>query len=206
MTLHQTPFCSEAPSPAATGEPALTGSRIAARLAGLTPKQWRVLELLQLGRANKQIAFELGLGESTVKAHVSHILEKLAVHSRTQAAIAVATVDLARASRSAPCGPLPVAPQPQTEKTRPGRSLEDRLASLTPRQAKVLRLVCEGRFNKEIAFELAISEATVKAHVSAVLRKLRVHSRTQAVREMAAQRTLRPSASIDTATEQCLAR
>lgn len=56
-----------------------------------------------------------------------------------------------------------------------------KVASLTPMQLKVLLGVLEGRLNKQIAFDLAISEATVKAHMTAVLRKLDVHNRTQAV-------------------------
>ena len=48
-------------------------------------------------------------------------------------------------------------------------------------QLKVLLGVLEGRLNKQIAFDLSISEATVKAHMTAVLRKLDVHNRTQAV-------------------------
>lgn len=56
-----------------------------------------------------------------------------------------------------------------------------RLAQLTPQQARILRFVCEGKLNKQIAFDLSIAETTVKAHVTAILRKLGVHSRTQAV-------------------------
>lgn len=56
-----------------------------------------------------------------------------------------------------------------------------RLALLTRQQARILHLLCEGRLNKQIAFDLSISEATVKAHVTAILRKLGVQSRTQAV-------------------------
>lgn len=56
-----------------------------------------------------------------------------------------------------------------------------RIASLTPQQLKVLKLISEGKPNKIIAFELDIGETTVKAHITAILRKLRVHSRTQAV-------------------------
>ncbi|MCA8927665.1 MAG: response regulator transcription factor [Alphaproteobacteria bacterium] len=55
------------------------------------------------------------------------------------------------------------------------------LASLTPQQLRVLELLGEGLLNKQIAHELDIVESTVKAHVSAILRKLNVHSRTQAV-------------------------
>ncbi|CAN1502255.1 CitB Response regulator containing a CheY-like receiver domain and an HTH DNA-binding domain [Rhabdaerophilaceae bacterium] len=56
-----------------------------------------------------------------------------------------------------------------------------RLASLTPQQMRVLTMLSEGLLNKQIAHELSVSEATVKAHVSAILMKLRVESRTQAV-------------------------
>lgn len=55
------------------------------------------------------------------------------------------------------------------------------LAGLTPAQFRVLGMVCAGLLNKQVAFELSITEATVKAHMSAVLRKLGVHTRTQAV-------------------------
>ncbi len=59
--------------------------------------------------------------------------------------------------------------------------LTARLASLTPQQVRVLMMLSEGLLNKQIAYELSVSEATVKAHVSAVLQKLGVDSRTQAV-------------------------
>lgn len=54
------------------------------------------------------------------------------------------------------------------------------LASLTPQQFRVLTMVCEGLLNKQIAYELSVSEATVKAHVTAIFRKLGVRTRTQA--------------------------
>ncbi|HEY4200929.1 MAG TPA: response regulator transcription factor [Devosiaceae bacterium] len=56
-----------------------------------------------------------------------------------------------------------------------------RLSSLTPQQVRVLMMLSDGLMNKQIAYELSISEATVKAHVSAILQKLNVDSRTQAV-------------------------
>jgi len=56
-----------------------------------------------------------------------------------------------------------------------------RLSTLTPQQLRVLMMLSEGLLNKQIAYELGVSEATVKAHVSAVLQKLGVDSRTQAV-------------------------
>ena len=59
----------------------------AQRAAQLTPQQWRVLALMIQGDQNKQIAYKLGVGEATVKAHVTVILRKLGVRSRTQAVI-----------------------------------------------------------------------------------------------------------------------
>lgn len=60
-------------------------------------------------------------------------------------------------------------------------ALARRLAELTPQQFRVLGMVCAGLLNKQIAYELQVSEATVKAHMTAILRKLGVHTRTQAV-------------------------
>jgi DNA-binding NarL/FixJ family response regulator len=68
-------------------------SDLTARLATLTPQQVRVLQMLRQGLLNKQIAFDLGVGETTVKAHVSEILRKLKVSSRTQAVIEAAKID-----------------------------------------------------------------------------------------------------------------
>jgi DNA-binding NarL/FixJ family response regulator len=59
--------------------------------------------------------------------------------------------------------------------------LRDRLVTLTPQQVRVLMMLSEGLLNKQIAYELGVSEATIKAHVSAILQKLNVESRTQAV-------------------------
>lgn len=55
------------------------------------------------------------------------------------------------------------------------------IASLTPTQLKVLLGVMKGRLNKQIAYDLGVSEATVKAHMTAILKKLDVQNRTQAV-------------------------
>lgn len=63
------------------------------RLLSLTPQQLRVLFMLREGLLNKQIAYELDVGATTVKKHVSEILRKLHVHSRTQAVIEVSKLD-----------------------------------------------------------------------------------------------------------------
>jgi len=60
------------------------------------------------------------------------------------------------------------------------KAFADKLAQLTPHQFKVLKMMADGLLNKQIAYELDISESTVKQHVSAVLRKLEVINRTKA--------------------------
>ncbi len=57
----------------------------------------------------------------------------------------------------------------------------NRLSTLTNQQARILQLICEGKLNKQIAFDLSIAETTVKAAITAIMRKLGVQSRTQAV-------------------------
>ena len=69
------------------------GEEIARRVATLTAQQIRVLMMLKEGLLNKQIAYELDVSEATIKAHVSAILQKLNVSSRTQAVIAAARID-----------------------------------------------------------------------------------------------------------------
>lgn len=63
---------------------------------------------------------------------------------------------------------------------QPEDSVRREIAGLTPTQLKVLLAVLDGKLNKQIAHELAISEATVKAHMTAIMRKLDVRTRTQA--------------------------
>src|SRR5207237_5686523 len=71
------------------------------RLTSLTPQQVRVLMMWSEGLLNKQIAYELGVSEATVKAHVSAILQKLGVESRTQAVIAAAKIEVGQWSQPA---------------------------------------------------------------------------------------------------------
>lgn len=81
------------PEALAAGRAAAPDS-LAGRLGSLTPQQYRVLELVALGRLNKQIAAELAIEESTVKAHVSAALAKLGVRNRTQAAHAFRELEI----------------------------------------------------------------------------------------------------------------
>ncbi|MEH6470173.1 MAG: response regulator transcription factor [Halopseudomonas sp.] len=72
-----------------------------------------------------------------------------------------------------------------------------KLGSLTPQQFRVLMMLTEGLLNKQIAYELNVSEATIKAHVTAILRKLGVHSRTQAVIEASRMGVEAPKTQMD---------
>jgi len=64
------------------------------------------------------------------------------------------------------------------------RTLAARIASLTPQQYKVLCFLKEGWLNKQIGYELGVTEATIKAHITSIFRKLGVTNRTQAVIEL----------------------
>ncbi|MDE2436643.1 MAG: response regulator transcription factor [Sphingomonadales bacterium] len=72
----------------------------------------------------------------------------------------------------------PPAPQPRSDE--PVDTVRSTVAGLTPTQLKVLLAVLEGQLNKQIAYNLGMSEATVKAHMTAIMRKLDVSNRTQA--------------------------
>ena len=85
----------------AAGSDAETGE-LMARMATLTPQQVRVLMMLSEGLLNKQIAYQLGVSEATVKAHVSAILQKLGVESRTQAVIAAAKIEAGQSPQQVP--------------------------------------------------------------------------------------------------------
>lgn len=81
-------------------------------------------------------------------------------------------------------GNVPLPPDycpPAVESTSEAHALRRKLGTLTHQQLRVLQLLCLGKINKEAAEDLGIGETTVKAHVSEILRKLGVYSRTQAV-------------------------
>ncbi|KAF0674700.1 LuxR C-terminal-related transcriptional regulator [Profundibacterium mesophilum] len=74
------------------------------------------------------------------------------------------------------------APPPSKEQGRGPTVAQicDRIADLTPQQARIMKLICAGKPNKQIAYEMSLAEATVKAHITALLRRLGVQNRTQA--------------------------
>ncbi|MGR5066010.1 response regulator transcription factor [Photobacterium sp. DNB22_13_2] len=75
----------------------------------------------------------------------------------------------------------PVYPEGLGEGSDEITELTDKIAALTPQQYKVLGMLSDGLLNKQIAYELNVSEATIKAHMTAIFRKLEVKNRTQAV-------------------------
>lgn len=77
-------------------------ARLSAKLAALTPQQLRVLGMLSDGKLNKQIAYDLDISEATVKSHVSAILQKLDVNSRTQAVILAGRLNVEDPARDLP--------------------------------------------------------------------------------------------------------
>lgn len=70
--------------------------------------------------------------------------------------------------------------QPDAERTDAASEMARSFATLTPQQMNILRLICQGRPNKIISYELSIAEATVKTHIAAIMTKLNVRNRTQA--------------------------
>jgi DNA-binding NarL/FixJ family response regulator len=69
---------------------------LAERMAKLTPQQFKVLMSVSQGLLNKQIAYDMGISEATVKAHVTAIMNKLGVSNRTQAVLAASKLDVAK--------------------------------------------------------------------------------------------------------------
>ncbi|NLG72051.1 MAG: response regulator transcription factor [Chloroflexi bacterium] len=91
--------------------------------------------------------------------------------------------DLCRAVKAAAAGQVQLSPQAAERLMREVRMPEENEAAheaLTERETEILRLLAQGKANKEIAHELHISEMTVKTHVSRILSKLNMPSRTQA--------------------------
>jgi NarL family two-component system response regulator LiaR len=89
--------------------------------------------------------------------------------------------ELRRAIKAAAAGQVQLSPQAAARLMREVRTPDPpSLSELTEREGDVLRLIAQGKANKEIAMDLVIGEKTVKTHVSNILMKLGVQSRTQA--------------------------
>ena len=90
----------------------------------------------------------------------------------------LATIEAALARTLGGAAPAPARPAPA--QNQPEEQVRHAVAQLTATQLKVLLAVLEGKLNKQIAHNLSMSEATVKAHMTAIMRKLDVRNRTQA--------------------------
>jgi DNA-binding NarL/FixJ family response regulator len=88
--------------------------------------------------------------------------------------------ELCRAIKAAAAGQVQLSPQAAARLVREVRAPDVPAPNLSERETEVLRLIARGKANKEIAAELTIGEKTVKTHVSSILNKLGVQSRTQA--------------------------
>jgi DNA-binding NarL/FixJ family response regulator len=88
--------------------------------------------------------------------------------------------ELCRAIKAAAAGQVQLSPQAAARLVREVRTPDVAPAALSERETEVLQLIARGKANKEIAAELTIGEKTVKTHVSSILNKLGVQSRTQA--------------------------
>jgi DNA-binding NarL/FixJ family response regulator len=135
---------------------------------GLSTREAEVARWVAQGATNRQVAQRLHVSEHTVRAHVSRILAAFAVATRS---------GLPAAMGADPAGPELAAGTPGPH------------AALTPRQEDVVRLVAAGVSNREVADRLALSVRTVERHVSDILQRWSLPSRTAlalAVRERTA--------------------
>lgn len=134
--------------------------------------------------ATLEIAEAVGVRPDTrLVALVDRADRRSLAEARGRGAIAALPLDLPTAELSAALGVVlsgkswfPVVAAPAEE-----RAADRRLDSLSGQQFRVLDLMSRGRLNKQIAYDLGISEGTVKSHVSSILRKLGVERRTQAI-------------------------
>jgi DNA-binding NarL/FixJ family response regulator len=127
---------------------------------GLSAREREVAVLVAEGHSNASLASELFLSAHTVRIHVSRVLQAFGVATRSGVAAALAPALQSRTGEQSPPTPLP---------------------GLTERQAQVVAMVVEGSSNKQIADALTISQATVEKHMSAIMRKWGVSSRTGVV-------------------------
>ncbi len=125
----------------------------------LFPAEIFVLLQVALGKSNKEVGIALNTSEGTVKVQMKDILKKMRVKNRVQAALTAADEGL-----------------PYFR----GTSTPADTSGLSPRPREVLSGLAFGKTNKEIGKELKISEGTIKVHVKAILKTLRVRNRCEA--------------------------
>lgn len=165
-------------------------------LRSLTRRETEVLALVAGGFPSREIAHRLGITPATVRSHIQHILTKLGVCNRRQAAALLAGRLSAsararlRSTRGAAAVPIPL-PEPASDSVpipasqpvapdirpsaRPAASVSG-FARLTRREVQVLRCLAAGLGRSEIAERLYVSPHTARTHIQRVLTKLGVHS------------------------------
>ena len=112
--------------------------------------------------------------EALLSAGAVGFVPKDASHKVLQSALA----HVAEGRKFLPPGYVPAAAP--SAKNQSVQQIAQKIADLTPQQSRIMRLICAGKPNKQIAYELSLAEATVKAHITALLRRLDVQNRTQA--------------------------
>ncbi len=124
--------------------------------------------------------------QALITAGAAGFIPKDASHKVLQAAL----MDVLDGRKFLPAGFKPSARPTSTEMS--AQQIAQKIADLTPQQSRIMKLICAGKPNKQIAYEMSLAEATVKAHITALLRRLGVNNRTQAA-------VLVKSASLDSA-------
>jgi len=138
-------------------------------LESLTEREWAVLRCIMDGLSTEQMADQLRVQRGTVRTHVLHLLTKLGVHSRLQAALWMT----AHASTE-PWPNFGVVVDVATPEA-------EVIARLTSRELDVLRSLSEGLSGNQIGALLHVSPNTVRTHIQSILHKLHVHSAFTAV-------------------------
>jgi DNA-binding NarL/FixJ family response regulator len=155
------------------------------RIASLTRTQRKVLRLLAEGLSNREVGRRLGTSEGTVKIHVTAVLQRLGVRSRTHAAVVVAGVDFDAIPDQTPAKRRVVRARSMVKYSdgcaRHDTTVEVAGCWLTRRQIDVLHQLAEGKANKVIAQDLGVSEGTIKVHMTALFKAIGVTNRVQAV-------------------------
>lgn len=154
---------------------------------GLTTKERAVAGLLAIGLPDKLIAYELGLGEGTVRAHVHAVLDKLGVPSRTAAVGCLMPPSVASMMRLGPAGPDVVVFENEMQAGN-----AEALAALTEAERAVAELAARGVPRSTIASRRRTSPGTIAKQLSAVYRKLGVGSSAELALRLAALAGGRP--------------
>jgi DNA-binding NarL/FixJ family response regulator len=139
-----------------------------------TPRELEVLPLLRKGSPNALIAYELGMAESTLKAHIRHIMKKLNARNRTRVVLPTRDADSRGAMPEISGRQLLVASLAGALARMTNLKVEP---DLSPRQRQVAELVRQGNQIESIASELDVSETAVEVHIQEMITRLDAQER-----------------------------